>query len=443
MIKILRVTTVPQSLMAFCGGLGGRLRAEGWQVVAVSSPGAELEEFGRQEQVPVVEVPMQRHISLLSDLKSLFKMIGVLRRERPTLVHSMTPKAGLIAMMAAWLCRVPVRVHTFTGLVWPTATGLKRRLLMATDWLTCACATHIIPEGQGVRHDLLSHHITRKPIQVLGHGNVRGVDLEYWSREAVEDKSHTNQANKTNKETPNSLDSLDSCEPSPSSPNEIQKILEISGTKSELSELSVGDTPTTRRPKEIREIREGAKFTFVFVGRIVRDKGINELAWAFHRLHEEHPEVRLVLVGPYEDNLDPIGSEARSEIDANPAIEAVGSQKDVRPYYAQAQCLVFPSYREGFPNVVLEAGAMGLPSIVTDINGSREIIIEGQNGTIIPPRDREALYQAMKRFVEQPQELAAMAANARPLIAQRFEQSYVRQCQIDFYKKVLSEAGKI
>ena len=140
--------------------------------------------------------------------------------------------------------------------------------------------------------------------------------------------------------------------------------------------------------------------------------------------------------------MDPIAPETKLEIQRNGAINAVGAQSDVRPFYAAADALVFPSYREGFPNVVIEAGAMGLPSIVTDINGSREIIIEGENGTIVPPRDADALYQAMKRFVENPDVVAQMAAKARPLIASRYEQGFVRRCLKDFYKQCIATTLK-
>ena len=370
-MKLIRSATVPQSLNTFCRGVLKELSRQ-YEVVAVSSPGEVLDEVGAREGVKTIGVPMQRHISLSSDLKSLWRMWRVLRQERPDMIHSMTPKAGLISMLAGWLAGVPVRVHTFTGLVWPTAIGLKRRILMATDWMTCACATHIIPEGEGVKNDLLSHHITRKHIKVLGYGNVRGIDLNHYN------------------------------------------------------------------PEEFKRIQHEG-FTFVFVGRIVRDKGINELVSAFDRLHQEHHDIRLVLVGPYEDNLDPVSPKTLQRIHQGDGIDYVGSQKDVRPFYAQADALVFPSYREGFPNVVIEAGAMGLPSIVTDINGSREIIIDGKNGVIILPRDEEALYQAMKRFVEHPDEVKSMSQQARPLIASRYEQSYVRQCLYDFYKEILKD----
>lgn len=375
-MKLIRTTTVPQTLNTFCKGLLKELKHEGYEVVAVSSPGEELDELANSEGIRTIALPMERRISPFKDLKSLWRMWRLMCREKPDMVHSMTPKAGMVTMVAAWLARVPIRIHTFTGLVFPTSTGLKRRILMFTDWLTCACATHIIPEGEGVKADLLKNKITKKDIRVLGHGNIRGIDLEHFKPE-----------------------------------------------------------PHRTSPKE-------SVFSFVFVGRLVGDKGINELVEAFSRLNREHPETRLVLVGPEEKKIDPIQPETAAEIDRNPAIDAVGQQSDVRPFFTSADALVFPSYREGFPNVVIEAGAMGLPSIVTDINGSREIIIDGENGMIIPSKNAEALYQAMKHFVENPEDVKRMAENARPLIASRYEQSYVRQCLKDFYKECIASILK-
>lgn len=379
-IKIIRTSTIPGSLNTFCRGLLRELREEeGYEVAAVSSPGEQLEEIARREGVRTVAVPMERHISPLKDLKSLWRLIRVFRSEKPVIVHSITPKAGLLSMIAAWIVRVPVRLHTFTGLVFPTATGLTRKILILTDRITCACATHIVPEGEGVKNDLISYRITGKPLKVLGHGNIRGIDLEHYNPELPQVQA------------------------------------------------------------EAAKIRKPGIFTFVFIGRLVGDKGINELVSAFERLNKEHPNTRLLLVGPEERNLDPLSPETLSAIESNNAIEAVGSQSDVRPWLAASDLFVFPSYREGFPNVVIEAGAMGLPSIVTDINGSREIIIEGRNGTIVSPRDARALEASMRRFVESPDELAGMAADARQLIASRYEQSYVRGCLKDYYKGIISE----
>ena len=375
--KIIRSSTVPQSLDTFCKGLLKEL-SEDYDVIALSSPGEALDLVGRREGVRTIAVPMERHISLLNDLKSLFSLIRVFHTERPDLVHSMTPKAGLLCMMAAWWTKVPVRIHTFTGLVFPTATGLKKRILMFTDRITCACATHVIPEGEGVKNDLINKKITRKPLKVLGYGNVRGVDMEYYSRRP-----------------------------------EVEGRAEV--------------------------IRNDNWFSFLFVGRIVRDKGINELVSAFSKLNAEYRKTRLFLVGDYEDKIDPVEASTKNEIRHNVDIISVGRKtgNDLLAYYAASDCFVFPSYREGFPNTVLEAGAMDLPCIVTDINGSREIIKDGYNGFIIPAHDEDSLYNAMKRMIENPEGRITMASVARQHIADHYEQGFVRQCLYEFYAQVL------
>lgn len=371
--KIIRAVTVPLSL-CFCRDVMIKMRAMGYHMVAVTSPGPELDSLRRDDGFHCVEVPMERHISPLSDLLSLVRLIGVFRKERPWVVHSMTPKAGLLCMVAAWLTRVPVRVHTFTGLVWPTATGLKRKILMMTDWLTCACATHVTPEGQGVLNDLKNGGITKKPMKVLGYGNVRGVDMERFS------------------------------------------------------------------PDRFSIKKDDGVFTFVFVGRIVGDKGINELVEAFVKLHDKHKNTRLVLVGNYEHNLDPVSDKTRKLIDTNDGIDACGPKygDDLLQMYVDADCFVMPSYREGFPNTVLEAGAMGLPSIVTDINGSREIIENEKNGLIVPSKNADALYNAMERMLTDDAARKTMKDNARPMIASRFEKNFVQKCQIEFYERILN-----
>ena len=371
--KIIRSVTVSQSL-GFCREVMIKMRAMGYDMVAVTSPGPELDELRDKDGFHCVAVPMERHISVVSDLKSLIKMIRVFYKEKPQVVHSMTPKAGMICMVAAWLTRVPVRIHTFTGLVWPTATGLKRKILMMTDWLTCACATHVVPEGQGVLDDLKNGGITKKPMKVLGYGNVMGVDMEKFD------------------------------------------------------------------PSRFTAKKDSAVFTFVFVGRIVGDKGINELVQAFVKLHGLHKNTRLVLVGNYEHNLDPVSDTTRQQIDNNDAIDACGPKygDDLLQMYVNADCFVMPSYREGFPNTVLEAGAMGLPSIVTDINGSREIIENEKNGLIVPSKNANALYDAMERMLTDDKGRGVMKSNARQIIESRFEKNFVQKCQIEFYERILN-----
>lgn len=372
--KIIRAVTVSMSV-GFFKPMVEDLQQRGYEVVSVSSSGPELAEL-HDMGVKTIEVEMERRMSPLKDLKSLWQLIKVFKKERPYMVHSMTPKAGLLCMMAAWLIRVPRRVHTFTGLVWPTATGIGRRILMFTDWLTCAFATHIIPESEGVKHDL-QQHITKKPMKVLGYGNVRGVDMERFSKRA-----------------------------------EVMA--------------------------EAEKIRKADKFTFLFVGRIARDKGIEELVAAFHRLQLEYTNVRLVLVGWNENAIDPVKSETWELIETLPSIEYLGEKfgDELLGCYAASDCYVFPSYREGFPNTVMEAGAMELPCIVTDINGSREIIVHDENGVIIPAKDEDVLYEAMKVMFLDADKRSRYSANARKMIEGRFEQGFVKKCLLEFYEEI-------
>ncbi|MBQ5872556.1 MAG: glycosyltransferase family 4 protein [Bacteroidales bacterium] len=372
--KIIRAVTVDQSL-GFVEPLLDSLLIK-YEVQLLSSPGEKIVSLSNQYNIKRHCINIERHISLINDVKSLFRIIKVFRKEKPYMVHSMTPKAGMLCMLAAWLTRVPRRVHTFTGLVWPTSTGLKRKILMVTDWLTCACATHIIPEGKGVMNDLQSH-ITNKPMKVLGYGNVRGVDMKRFSR------------------------------------------------RPEVEEMAKG-------------IKKDGIFTFIFVGRIVGDKGINELVSAFVELHKKYENTGLLLIGNFEQHLDPLKAETLNVIDKHTSIESLGPKygDELLAYYAASDCFVFPSYREGFPNTVMEAGAMGLPSIVTDINGSREIIIDGKNGVIIPSKDVEALYHAMEEMITNSDKTKEYADNAREMIASRFERGFVCKCLYDFYEEI-------
>lgn len=387
-IKLIRCSTISLTLSSFVETSIKHLMSR-YDLVLLSSPDQNLEKLGLKFNIKTIGVLMQRRMSPVQDLRSLLNLIKVFHKEKPYMVHSMTPKAGLLCMLAAWITRVPRRVHTFTGLVWPTATGLSRKILMATDWLTCACATHIIPEGKGVMKDL--QHISHKPMKVLGFGNVRGVDLDYWRK-------------------------------------------------------------TNASSNKLREIKRDDVFTFIFVGRIVKNKGINELIAAFDKLSQEH-KVRLLLVGTFEDALDPVSESTKKIIEGNSSIEYLGPQygTDLLACYAASDCFVFPSYREGFPNTVLEAGAMELPSIVTDINGSREIIVCRNeentspirdmklcdNGIIIPPRNEDFLYKAMEEVFKNDNVRAMMASQAREMVATRFEQSFVQKCLLDFYEEII------
>lgn len=361
--KVLRITTVPVSLKLLLEGQLNMLNRD-YEVVAVSSPGKELEEVGKREGVRTEAVCMERRIALVQDFKSLVDLIRLIRKEKPWMVHTMTPKAGLLGMLAAWICKVPVRMHTFTGLVFPSAVGVKKQLLILTDRITCACATFVNPEGKGVKDDLVRFGITRKKLYVIGNGNVNGVNVDFFDR-------------------------------------------------------------TDEVLLRAQAIRKEGCFTFCFVGRIVGDKGINELVEAFLKLVGEFPACRLILVGDFEEKLDPVMPVVRRIIFENERIVFSGWKDDIRPYLAASDVFVFPSYREGFPNVILQAGAMGLPCIVTDINGSNEIIHDRVNGLIIPPHDKDALWKAMKIMVTDETIRREMGDRARNIIINRYDRHLI------------------
>ena len=378
-IKIIRTSTVAISLDFLLKGQLAFLNKE-YEVVAVSGKDQHLEKVAYREGVRTESVTMQRSISPLKDLVSLWKLFWLLKKEKPQIVHSITPKAGLLSMIAAKLAGVPVRVHTFTGLIFPTRKGVIQKVLINMDKLLCYCATNIYPEGKGVKDDLIRYKITNKPLKVLANGNVNGIDKDYFDPELynLEDKI------------------------------ELRKKLGILEND----------------------------FVFIFVGRLVRDKGINELIAAFLKLQSNSKKVKLLLVGSFENDLDPLNIETIKAIHECNTIITVGFQEDVRPYYAFSDTLVFPSYREGFPNVVLQAGAMGLPCIVTNISGSNEIIIEGQNGTIIPVKNESAIFNAMIQLSSDKDYYSVLKSNARKMITSRYEQQVVWEALLAEYKSL-------
>lgn len=370
--KLIRMVTHDHILNYLTGQLA--FLKNDFEVVAVAADTGQLQSIAGREGVRAVCVDMHREISIWNDIRSLLRLIRLFRQERPQIVHAHSPKATLLGMMAAWFTRVPNRIYTVTGLRFETTTGLLRLTLKTMERISCACATKVIPEGDGVRNTLLRERITRRPTKKLHNGSINGIDLDHF-RPNAEIKSKACQ---------------------------------------------------------IRE-RLGGGFTFIFIGRIVKDKGINELVESFISINKAYPETRLLLLGKIEA-LDPISQEAMNEISGNPCIEYAGFHSDIRPFLAASDVLVLPSSREGFPNVVMQAGAMGLPCIVTDINGCNEIIVDGKNGLIIPKQDAGALTDAMTRAMHDTGSYHRMARHAREMIASRYAQAKTWQATLDMYR---------
>jgi len=383
--KLIRTSTVAMSLDLLLKGQLAFLN-EYFNVIAVSGEDYHLLQVIEREKVTTVSISIKREISPVQDLISLVKLYKLFKKEKPLIVHSITPKAGLLSMVAAYFARVPVRIHTFTGLVFPSKTGIMKQLLITMDRILCKCATHIYPEGQGVKHDLIKFKITTKPLKVLANGNINGIDLEYFNP---------------------------------------KNILETSLLKLRTS-LGI----------------ETNDFVFIFIGRIVADKGINELIAAFSKISKNNNNAKLLLVGPIENLLNPISKASLLEIQNNSNIISTGYQEEVRDYLALAKALVFPSYREGFPNVVLQAGAMGLPSIVSNINGCNEIIIDNYNGIIIPVKNEITIFDAMQLLLKDEMIYHSLQSNARKSIENRFNQEVVWKAIVEEYKIITQNVSK-
>ncbi len=383
--KLIRITTIPLSLEKL---LEGQLTFmnDYFKVTAVASEKGRLEKFGLDNGVETFHVEMTREITPTKDLKALFKLYRFFKREKPAIVHTHTPKAGIVGMMAAKMAGVPIRLHTVAGMPLMEATGAKRKILEQVEKLTYSLATKVYPNSKGLKNVILDQNFSKtEKLKVLGEGSSNGINTQYFNPEdfTAEQKE------------------------------QIRKSLSISSDD----------------------------LVFIFVGRLVRDKGINELVQAFKQLASENKNVSLLLVGPFEQDLDPITEENFEMIRNHPKIVITGYQVDVRPYFAVADVLVFPSYREGFPNVVMQAGAMGLPSIVTNINGCNEIIREDENGLIIPVKDQEALLLAMKKLATSAELRQKLAANSREVITQKYERKVFWDLLLEEYWLQMKEAG--
>lgn len=380
MKKIIRITTVPLSLDKL---LEGQLRfmSNYYKVIAVSANKEELQKVGEKEGVEVFEVGLTRKITPLKDLIAVYKLYKFLKKENPFIVHTHTPKAGLVGMLASYLAKVPNRLHTVAGLPLLETTGIKRKILNFVEKLIYSTATKIYPNSFGLQQIIVDHRFTSKSkLKVIAKGSSNGINTSYFS-------------------------------PTLFSEEEKEKLKQ---------KLKIKDDD----------------FVFIFVGRIVGDKGINELVLAFDKLVKENKKAKLLLVGSQERELDPISQKTLSIMNSNKNIISVGFQKDVRPYFVISDTLVFPSYREGFPNVVMQAGAMGLPSIVSDINGCNEIISNDVNGKIIPVKEVAPLYSEMCFFINNPEYVLKLKKQSRNKITQSYQREVVWEALLHEYKKL-------
>ncbi len=341
-----------------------------YKVIVVSSSGDDLTFVKENQGVDTIAVEMTRKITPLKDLIAIAKLYKILRKEKPFIVHTHTPKAGLIGMLASFIAGVPNKLHTVAGLPLMESNGIKRKVLIAVEKLIYIVADRVYPNSYGLKDFILQNKLcSEKKIKVIANGSSNGIDTEHFK---ITDKL-TAKAFKLKKE------------------------------------LNINEND----------------FVFCFIGRIVKDKGINELLFTFTELCKKNKNIKLLLVGPFEENLDPISDNSKMIINKNSSVLHVGYQEDVRPFLIASYVFVFPSYREGFPNVVMQAGAMGVPCIVTNINGCNEIIKEGINGIIVEPKNVQELATAMLKLSSNAKLRKTLAGNSRKIIVERYEQKYI------------------
>lgn len=386
MKKIIRVATHSGSLGKL---LEGQLKfmSNYYDVIGVGSEGqwisgeTPIKKLAEKENIRVIPVEIAREISVLKDLKALYNLYKIFKKEQPFVVHSHTPKAGTLSMIAAKMAKIPHRLHTVAGLPLVEATGIKRVILNTVEKITYLCATKVYPNSFGLKEIIINSNFTSPTkIKVIGKGSSNGINTTHFDP---------------------SLFSTDQN-------NQLRKELLFSKTD----------------------------FVFIFLGRLVKDKGINELIEAFQQLSKKHVHIKLLLVGYYNKSTALLSSETEKIIETNKQVVFLDWKEDVRPYLSIANALVFPSYREGFPNTVLQSSAMELPCIVSDINGCNEIIKDGFNGTIVPIKNSLAIQDNMEKLLLDKKYRTGLIKNSRAYICKNYEQNFIWNSLLSEYKSL-------
>ena len=383
MPKLIRITTAPISLNVLLRGQMRYMNENGFEVVMVSSDGTELETVRANEQCRHHIIPMTRRMTPFGDLRCLWLLYRFFKKEKPDIVHSHTPKAGLLAMLAARFAGVKIRIHTIAGLRFVTTKGISRKVLIAMEKLTGKAATHVWPNSFSLeRYVKKNKLVSDKKLEVIGHGSSNGVSLLRYSTQALK------------------ADKLE----------EIKKLIKYD--------------PSLKY--------------FLSVGRIVHDKGMDELLNAFVRIHSANPDTRLVLVGAFEDYVDPVSDKARQLIQTHPAVIMAGWSDAVEYFMHLSFALVHPSHREGFPNVLLQAGAMSCPIICSRIDGNIDIVEHSSTGLIFEVKNEEELFQQMQYALDNPLVLQQYAKTLRHHIEQHFDQPQVHSLLRKKYLELLA-----
>ncbi len=388
-ITLVHVVTVPVTLKHLLRDQMAYMAKKGLQVVAISSPGPILDELASQDNLDVHAVPMSRVISPFADVVALWRLFRIFRKIRPAIVHGSTAKAAVLAMTAATLARVPIRFYTVRGLMTETRTGSARFLLKAVEWWTCFLSDRVFPVSRSVASALLEQGLcSPRKMRLLGQGSSNGVDAE--------DRFNRGRINQSDS-------------------HELRKRLGISDDA----------------------------FVIGFVGRIVKDKGVEDFIQAWQQLKDRH-NCFLLIIGHTEPQ-DPVCATVLEVLENDPRIATIAAVEntDMPYYYSIMDLLVLPSYREGFPNVVLEAAAMEVPTVATKATGCVDAVKDGETGTLVSPKDALALAQAIQAYVEDKELLLKHGRAARRRVLSDFRQTAIWEALHQEYMLQLARKGLV
>lgn len=379
--RIVYIVTASMTADVLLRGQLRMLRESGFQISVIVSPGPKLEEISQREDVEIIKVPMAREISPLKDIVSLFKLYHSLKTIQPDIVNASTPKAGLLGMLAAKKAGVPIRIYQQRGLRLETTTGSKHKLLLRLEKMVVSCAHHVVCNSYSLRTRCLELGIgSPSKLIVLGAGSSNGIDVNRFLP----------------RNTPDS---------------------QLSALK---QKLGLGNGPVVG-----------------FVGRLVKDKGIEELVVSFETIAQTIPNVQLLLVGPMEDG-DPISSETRMILQSHSHIFITGYIDDTAPYYRLMDILAFPSHREGFPNVPLEAAASGIPVVGYRATGTVDAVVDGESGILVEIGDITGLAHAIKHLLDNLDLAVEMGACGRKLVVDQFASEIVWGNWVEYYSSLVT-----
>ncbi|MBS1575785.1 MAG: glycosyltransferase family 4 protein [Bacteroidetes bacterium] len=367
MPKLIRITTAPLSMKYLLTGQMRYMQQHGFDVTMVSSEGKEWPDIIKNEECDHCIIHMTRKMTPFTDLVSLWKLYRYFKIRQPDIVHSHTPKAGLLAMLAAKFAGIKIRIHTIAGLRFMTSTGIGRKILIQMEKLTARSATHVWPNSFSLLNYIKKNNLVKEnKMEVIGLGSSNGIDLSRFSISALNNEK-------------------------------LQRVKE--------------------------KIKYDTQLVYLLcVGRIVRDKGIDELVKSFNKVYANNKNLRLILVGEFEDEVDPVSDEVRMILKKHPGIIMTGWSDEVEYYMHLSYALIHPSYREGFPNVLLQAGAMQCPVICSRIEGNIDIVDHQETGLIFEVKDENDLQQKLEWGLTNKETLKAYAQTLRFKIEQYFDQ---------------------